>query len=504
MIDIKNGLDRLQKKFKSYTKKSNQSVKNFANKYKKIIVISLSIATLVTTGIHTNSVKAEDTPVKNLETLYHVYVDGARIGTVDDKKSIERIKDVVIGEYQKKYEDLNFVVGVDVTLVPEFVFILKADTTSTLIELENRLDIKADAVALIVDGKEVGYVRTKEDYEEISEKLKLQYVSENELVKVLKAKEENISLDEPPIGETMILDVRLSKQIETAEMAVDPNKVLSVEEAVKQLNLGTLEDDIYLVEPGDVLSTIAVAHKLSIQEIIALNPNITENTLLQIGVELNVTVYEPIVKVIVEKAEKVQEEIPFELEIKDDPDMWRGDTKVQQEGQKGERVVSYSIIQENGRTIESSIVNESILKEPIDHVVLKGTKVSSSRGTGKLAWPAVGGYISSYQGMRWGSLHKGIDIARPTNRNILAADNGTITFAGRDGGYGNKIIINHNNGMRTLYAHLASIDVKVGQTVAQGRKIGVMGTTGNSTGIHLHFEIYQNNQLRDPMNYFNR
>ncbi|WNF37172.1 M23 family metallopeptidase [Bacillaceae bacterium IKA-2] len=504
MIDFNNRLEQLEKKIKSYTKKSHQSVKKFVSKYKRTMGTSLLAATLLTTVIHTDSVKAEGTPKHNLETLYHVYVDGARIGTIDDENSIERIIDEAIREYQETYEDLNFILGSDVTVVPEFVFKLKANTTSTLRELEKRLDIKAEAVALIVDGKEVAYVRSEEDYEEVSKKLKLQYVSEDELAKVMDAKEEDTSLDGPSVDETMVLDVRLSKEIETMEMAVDPKKVLSVKEAVKQLNLGTLEDDVYLVEPGDVLSTIAVAHELSKEELIALNANITENTLLQIGAELNVTVYEPIVKVIVEEAKKVQEEIKFQIETKDDANMWRGDTKVQQEGQNGERVISYSITRENGRIIEEDIVSEKIIKEPVDHLVLRGIKVSTSRGTGKLSWPAVGGYISSYQGTRWGSYHKGIDIARPTNRNILAADNGTIIFAGWDGGYGNKIIINHNNGMRTLYAHLASIDVNVGQTVAKGRKIGVMGTTGNSTGIHLHFEVYQNNQLKDPMNYLNR
>ena len=82
--------------------------------------------------------------------------------------------------------------------------------------------------------------------------------------------------------------------------------------------------------------------------------------------------------------------------------------------------------------------------------------------------------------MRWGQFHKGIDIARPYNRTIKAADNGVVVFAGWDGGYGKKIIIDHRNGFRTVYAHLATISVRVGQTVQKGQKIGVMGSTGNS------------------------
>ena len=98
-------------------------------------------------------------------------------------------------------------------------------------------------------------------------------------------------------------------------------------------------------------------------------------------------------------------------------------------------------------------------------------------------------------------MHKGLDIARPSNRSILAADNGVVVSAGADGSFGNKIVINHNNGLKTLYAHLSSIDVSVGQTVEKGSKIGVMGSTGNSTGIHLHFEVHKNGVFQNPLNY---
>jgi murein DD-endopeptidase MepM/ murein hydrolase activator NlpD len=105
-------------------------------------------------------------------------------------------------------------------------------------------------------------------------------------------------------------------------------------------------------------------------------------------------------------------------------------------------------------------------------------------------------------GYRWSRLHKGIDIARPSNRTIKAADNGIVVSAGWDsGGYGNKIIIDHQNGYRTVYAHLASISVSVGQTVQEGSKIGVMGSTGDSTGVHLHFEVYKNGRLENPLSH---
>ncbi|MGG5253417.1 murein hydrolase activator EnvC family protein [Neobacillus sp. SM06] len=120
-------------------------------------------------------------------------------------------------------------------------------------------------------------------------------------------------------------------------------------------------------------------------------------------------------------------------------------------------------------------------------------------GNGLLIWPTIGGIITTYQGMRWGEFHKGIDIARPADYSILAANGGTVAYAGWINGYGNVVRINHPNGYLTQYSHLASINVSVGQTVNQGSKIAIMGSTGYSTGIHLDFEVYQNGKLLNPI-----
>lgn len=145
--------------------------------------------------------------------------------------------------------------------------------------------------------------------------------------------------------------------------------------------------------------------------------------------------------------------------------------------------------------------NMTALTQPAPDTQIASESVGSSGGY--LAWPAVGGYISSYVGPRWGRMHQGIDIARPSNYNILAAADGVVTKAGSAGGLGNRIEIEHSDGLKTVYGHLSSINVSVGQQVTTGTVIGIMGNTGNSTGIHLHFEVYKNGALQDPMNYVN-
>ena len=125
-----------------------------------------------------------------------------------------------------------------------------------------------------------------------------------------------------------------------------------------------------------------------------------------------------------------------------------------------------------------------------------------------LAWPAPGFYhISSGFGPRWGRQHKGIDIAggglNINGANACAAKGGTVIKAklGYNGGYGNYVQIDHGNGLNTLYAHLQSVNVSVGQQVSTGTVVGKIGSTGNSTGPHLHFSVIVNGVFVDPMGY---
>jgi len=119
-------------------------------------------------------------------------------------------------------------------------------------------------------------------------------------------------------------------------------------------------------------------------------------------------------------------------------------------------------------------------------------------GTGQFVWPT-SGHIS--QGFAW--YHKAIDIANKDAPDILAADGGTVVLAGwvAPTAYGNHIIIDHGNGFATLYAHMSQLYVGVGQKVARGQAIGKMGSTGRSTGTHLHFEIRQNGSAQNPLNF---
>jgi murein DD-endopeptidase MepM/ murein hydrolase activator NlpD len=121
--------------------------------------------------------------------------------------------------------------------------------------------------------------------------------------------------------------------------------------------------------------------------------------------------------------------------------------------------------------------------------------------SGGWAWPIVGGLHSSEFGGRWGGFHNGLDIAVPTGTQAVAAKGGTVIFAGWYGGYGFCVIIDHGDGVQTKYGHASSLLVSQGQTVNQGDPIILVGSTGNSTGPHLHFEVLVYGQPQNPRNY---
>lgn len=129
---------------------------------------------------------------------------------------------------------------------------------------------------------------------------------------------------------------------------------------------------------------------------------------------------------------------------------------------------------------------------------------------GTFQWPSVSSNITSYYGTRTHPVtgkvksHSGVDIGAAYGTNIYAANSGTVIVAGwNSGGYGNYVVIDHGGGVTTLYGHCSSLNVSAGQTVTKGQVIAKVGSTGMSTGPHLHFEVLKNGATTDPMSYFN-
>lgn len=135
--------------------------------------------------------------------------------------------------------------------------------------------------------------------------------------------------------------------------------------------------------------------------------------------------------------------------------------------------------------------------KPAIPLQIKPQFIAGQAGSGSFNWPTTG-IITQYP--VW--YHMALDIANSSAPPVLAADSGTVSYAScLDWGYGCHVIVDHNNGFQTLYGHLSSISVSVGQGISKGGTIGIMGSTGRSTGTHLHFEIRQNGVLLDPQGF---
>lgn len=136
--------------------------------------------------------------------------------------------------------------------------------------------------------------------------------------------------------------------------------------------------------------------------------------------------------------------------------------------------------------------------------VVVTSRGGSYRGSKGYLWPTTSKTITAYfgaSGSRWSSTHTGLDIGVPSGSNILASKGGTVIFSGWSGSYGYYVKIDHGNGVVTAYAHNSRLLVSAGETVKQGDIIALSGSTGNSTGPHLHFEVIVNGSFKNPLNY---
>lgn len=243
----------------------------------------------------------------------------------------------------------------------------------------------------------------------------------------------------------------------------------------------------YTVREGDTLSTIAEKFDVSIDSVKWANPNINWQK-----VKPGVVVSMPPVTGVVYKvkpgdtvysiAKKFQTDaqgiVDFPMNTFSDDE-------------------TFTLVAGQTLVVPDGIMpNEAVTSAPNIARVLTPDAGSVS-ASGSFVWPAFGGISQPF---RW--YHKAIDIANRGGGAILAADSGTVVVSGwSNAGYGNHVIIDHNNGYQTLYAHMSSIAVIAGQSIGRGSVIGQMGSTGRSTGTHLHFEIRTGSGNVDPLGY---
>lgn len=341
-------------------------------------------------------------------------------------------------------------------------------------------------------------------------------LEENELVLMDKANSENSV-------ENLISDESIDNKLNTADVfSNNMNNVFtidlkghSIRLADKTVGFTSLIEDKYLILEEICNSYvnelgIDVNNITEIQVMGTIDSDIEKSRIsnLNLSGEIAKEVYDAYVinenlskldfKIDLTESEVIEPEIVTE----ECSDLYSGETETVQ-GVRGISLVHKEIVYDGLNKSDEKVVSRKIIQPAVNTVVKVGTKNPYYAGVAFLSNPTKGGYLSSYFGeVRAKSVHKGIDIAKNLGESVNASLDGKVIKAGyNNGGYGNLIVIEHENNMKTYYAHLNEIYVNVGDMVKKDDIIGAVGSTGNSTGPHLHFELRVDNKPVDPVKY---
>lgn len=280
------------------------------------------------------------------------------------------------------------------------------------------------------------------------------------------------------------------------------------------------ETGSYTVGKGDNPYSIAKRYGMTDEQFYALNPDLESDESIKVGTTVNVIRSIPYINISVSETKITTREIKYgTTEIKTDA-LYQGVKRVLSKGKNGEETVTNLVTYINGTEVSSKVISSTVTKEPVDEKVYVGTKPIPSYVTiygissGTFIWPVAGAnYVTSGFGYRFlfgkTSFHRGIDISGSgaLGKPVIASAAGTVEkVTSGNTGYGYSVLIDHGNGIKTRYGHClaGSITVNVGDSVAQGQMIAQLGSTGNSTGPHLHFEIIYNGAYTNPLDYVSR
>lgn len=296
--------------------------------------------------------------------------------------------------------------------------------------------------------------------------------------------------------ENGILGMEFIESVEVFENYVDADRISDIDTQVAEVTKEKESNKIYVVEPGDCLSVIAMDHDTTVSSIVALNGFENSDVMIRDGQELIIAVPEPDLKIRLTVGEVYEEDYTADPVIMENDSWYTTKEVVHQEGTTGHRERNDVVVYENGVETNRTLLHENIMVESQAAVIERGTIIPPT-----YIKPISGGRYTSGFGRRWGRMHKGVDWACPVGTTVYASCGGTVIQASYNGGYGNNVVIQHPDGRMTRYAHNSKLLVHVGQHVEQGEPIALSGNTGRSTGPHVHFEIYINGSAVDPLKY---
>jgi murein DD-endopeptidase MepM/ murein hydrolase activator NlpD len=295
---------------------------------------------------------------------------------------------------------------------------------------------------------------------------------------------------------TGILDMEFVETVEVYENYVEESQLSDIDSEIIEVTKEKESNKIYEVQSGDCLSVIAMDHDTTVSSIMALNGMSSADAIIREGQELIIAVPEPDLKLRITKGEVYEEDYNEDPVIIENDSWYTTKEVVLEEGTTGHRERNDVVVYENGVEASREMIHENIMVASTAAVIERGTIIPPT-----YIKPLSGGHYTSGFGYRWGRLHKGVDWGCPVGTTVYASCGGTVIQAAYSGGYGNVVVISHPDGRMTRYAHNSKLLVKAGQYVEQGQAIALSGSTGNSTGPHVHFELYINGSAVNPLKY---
>ena len=427
----------------------------------------------------------------NVNYVLEVMVNGEPVGSVASEQVFESARDDVQGRIQT-VQDSDQLAQATMAAVTQ----LELDPTYTLAiggDVMNEMEVAnailsasggaiGEATAVYIDGSLQFVTQDGDHLRSYLESVKQPYEDASD----------------PNVRVSFVHDISLVDGLYLQASMVSYSDILSV------LNEGG-GARTYTAAEGDTVQTVLDATGVAWDSLAALNPELTgTDQELASGTEVITGVQSPdLLQVKVIRRESYTSEIPYDTVETQSSEYDFGETVVTSAGQNGLQEITQDITYIDGVQTEISTVSVETLQEPVSEYVTKGTHLKSGMtanyGSGEWMWPVPQyTYVS-----RWmSSFHKGADICAAYGTPIYASDSGVVVTAGFHYSYGNYVVIDHGNGWTTLYGHMSALGCSSGQAVERGEVIGYVGSTGNSTGNHCHFEMHHNGTLVSARNFF--
>ncbi|MBR3198779.1 MAG: peptidoglycan DD-metalloendopeptidase family protein [Bacilli bacterium] len=468
---------------------------------KKVIVIFVVFISVFTCGF---GYSKNTTP----NTFYQIYLNEDLLGVVKSKKALEDYIDKNGEYYKRKF-------GVSKIYSPKGLIVKKINTYNNKVDsvssIYKKISKKADFTILGYEFKikkhadkdkievQSVYVLKKKTFSDAVNALITTFIGDDRYTAYVDDTQVNIE----STGEN-IQSVYINEDITVRKTNIPVTEVIYTDynDLAHFLLYGKNNKEmIYEVRAGDTVESVAFNNKISPEEVLISNVDLnSKNNLLYPGQKLKISETNPQIGIVEESYVVKDIDSQFTTEERYDNNLVVGQDRVIQEGVKGLDRVSQKVKKINGTIVYVDPRGKVVLKDPVSRIIVKGNKIVPDVGsTSSWGWPTDSGYTIS-SGFVWRTnpvthrreLHGGLDISGTGyGSRIYASNNGRVEKAEYHYSFGNHVIINHNNGYLTVYAHMSRIAVKKGDVVSRGQVIGYVGMTGVATGPHLHYEIWR-------------